>query len=298
MSQRIRDREAERQRKKFIFTSPDEIDGLSLDDCLSITRKIIDLASSLYPTTVRKFCLFSGGNDSTVLFFVTKDLVDDIVHINTGIGIEETRQFVRDICQQYGKNLIERCPPPGSTYEELIVDIGFPGPNMHYLMYNRLKQRALRQIQKEYVLRPRTNVVQFFSGVRYSESSRRFKTTDDVMKDGSAVWVAPLAHWSNENMDKYRHLHNIPINPVSANLHISGECLCGCFARQDELEQIRFFYPETARYIEQLQEKVKCAGRKQSTWGDGVRKSKKYIRESGILCSSCDSAFAEKENEE
>lgn len=296
MSEKIRDREAEKQRKKFVFVSPDEIDGLSLDDCLVITQKIIDLAAETYPNTVRKFCLFSGGNDSTVLFFVTKDVVDDIVHINTGIGIEETREYVRELCRKYEKNLIEKSPPPGSTYEELIMEMGFPGPNMHHLMYNRLKERALRQVQKDYVLKPRSTVIQFFSGVRYAESSRRSKTTDDMMKDGSAVWVAPLAHWSNANMDAYRKKYSLPINPVSANLHISGECLCGCFARQDEIQQIRFFYPDTADYIESLQDKVKSAGHPKCVWGDGVRKSKKFVKQSGVLCSSCDANFIDQEN--
>lgn len=294
MTERVRDREAEKQRKKFVFVQPGEIDSLSLDECIEITNKIIDLSSSLYPQTVKRFCLLSGGNDSTTLFFVVKDRVDDVVHINTGIGIEATRQFVRDLCSKHNKNLIEKCPPSGSTYEELILEMGFPGPNMHYLMYNRLKERALRQVQKEHVLRPRTDIVQFFSGVRYSESSRRAKTTDDIMKNGSAVWVAPLAHWSNENMARYREKYGLPVNPVSANLHISGECLCGCFARPDELEQIRFFYPDTADYIESLQEKVKSAGKEKCIWGDGVRKSKKYIKSSGTLCSSCDSNFITK----
>lgn len=286
-----RDRESEKQRRKFVFVAPHEIDSLSLDDCLEVSRKIINLADETYPNTVRKFCLFSGGNDSTVLFYVTKDLVDDIIHINTGIGIEDTRRFVRDLCHEFDKHLIEKSPPPGCTYEELVVDMGFPGPNMHYLMYNRLKERALREIRKAYVPRPRTDIIQFFSGVRYSESSRRSKTTDDMMKDGSAVWVAPLAHWSNANMEKYRKLHNLPVNPVSANLHISGECLCGCFAKPDELEQIRFFYPETAQYIESLQDKVRNAGKEKCVWGDGVRKSKKYRRSAGVMCTSCDSLF-------
>lgn len=296
MSEKIRDREAEKQRRKFVFVAPHEIDDLSLDDCLAITQKIIDLAAETYPNTVRKFCLFSGGNDSTVLFFVTKDVVDDIVHINTGIGIEETRNYVRELCNKYGKRLIEKSPPSGSTYEELVMEMGFPGPNMHHLMYNRLKERALRQVQKEYVLKPRSTVVQFFSGVRYAESSRRSKTTDDMMKDGSAVWVAPLAHWSNANMEAYRKKYNLPVNPVSANLHISGECLCGCFARPDELEQIRFFYPETAQHIEMLQSKVQSAGHVKCIWGDGVRKSKKFIKQSGVLCSSCDSSFNDRED--
>lgn len=283
----MRDREAERQRKKFVFVQPEEIEDLSLEDCLSITNKIIELANDLYPNTVARMCLLSGGNDSVAAFYAVKDKVDYIVHINTGIGIEETREFVRNLCKENDKILIEKLPPEGCSYEDLIMEYGFPSANLHYLMYNRLKQRALREVRNDFVKRPRKDVVQYYTGVRYAESSRRKKTTDDIMKEGSIVWVAPIAHWSNANIVKYREKYGLPVNEVSMNLHMSGECLCGSFAKKDELAQIKFFYPDTAKYIESLQEKVREAGIERCVWGDNSKK-KKNVKQSGILCTSCD----------
>lgn len=283
----MRDREAEKQRKKFVFVSPDEIESLSLDDCLEITNKIIELADTLYPNTVAKLALLSGGNDSVASFYAIKDHIDYVVHINTGIGIEDTRKFVRNICRINNKFLIEKHPPAGSSYEELIMEYGFPGPSLHYLMYNRLKQRALREVRNYFVKNIKKDIVQYYTGVRYAESTRRKKTTDDIMKEGSVVWVAPIAHWSNKNISEYRNRFNLPINEVSNNLHMSGECLCGSFAKPGELEQIRFFYPETAEYIDSLQERVKNSGIDKCIWGD-TRKNKKIVKKSGILCTSCD----------
>lgn len=282
-----RDREAEKHRKKFVFVSPEEIDNLSLDECLSITKKIIDLANELYPNTVARLSLLSGGNDSVAAFYAVKDYIDHVVHINTGIGIEQTRIFVRDLCRLHDVNLIEKLPPDGCRYEDLIMEYGFPSANLHYLMYNRLKQRALREVRNQFVKRRKKDIVQYYTGVRYAESTRRKKTTDDIMKEGSIVWVAPIAHWSNKNMVEFRKKYNIPVNEVSSNLHMSGECLCGAFAKKGELEQIRFFYPETAAYIDSLQEKVRNANIDRCIWGDN-EKNKKKIKQSGILCMSCE----------
>lgn len=288
---KIRDREAEKQRKKFVFVSPEEIESLSLDECIEISNKIIDLANDLYPNTIKRFSLFSGGSDSVVVLHLTKDIVDSAIHINTGIGIEETRVFVRNTCKSYDIDLIESSPPAGCTYEELILKFGFPGPAQHYLMYNRLKERSLRQVKKDFIVNRKKDVVQYYTGVRYSESSRRKRTTDDIMKDGSTVWVAPIAHWSNKNMSEYKKRNSLPINEVSLNLHMSGECLCGAYAKENEFEQIKFFYPETANYISQLEKKVEDAGIKRCKWGTPDRYNKKAGKKSGILCESCDLKF-------
>jgi 3'-phosphoadenosine 5'-phosphosulfate sulfotransferase (PAPS reductase)/FAD synthetase len=74
--------------------------------------------------------LFSGGNDSTILAHMMRHRADYAVHANTTIGIEDTRQFVRDTCQAWGLELIERTAPV--SYRELCLERGFPGPAMHY----------------------------------------------------------------------------------------------------------------------------------------------------------------------
>lgn len=98
--------------------------------------------------------LFSGGNDSTVLAHLFREHATHAIHANTGIGVEATRQFVRDTCAAWGLPLIEKHPPPGSTYRELVLADGFPGPAKHWKMYQRLKERALRAAKNELVRWP------------------------------------------------------------------------------------------------------------------------------------------------
>lgn len=46
---------------------------------------------------VRIFAMFSGGNDSIVsTHFAMEHGAHEVLHINTGIGIKETREFIAD----------------------------------------------------------------------------------------------------------------------------------------------------------------------------------------------------------
>ena len=48
---------------------------------------------------IKVYVLVSGGNDSTVAASVAAlsgARLDGIVHINTGIGVEQTREYVRE----------------------------------------------------------------------------------------------------------------------------------------------------------------------------------------------------------
>src|SRR6202000_2366548 len=104
--------------------------------------------------------------------------------VNTGIGIERTRQYVRDVCDQKLWPLMEVRTP--ISYEDIVLGRvqgykgGFPGPPMHAFMYQRLKERAIRlavaQDKEERVPNPkkrRAANVMFVSGIRHDESMIR-----------------------------------------------------------------------------------------------------------------------------
>ena len=247
--------------------------------------------------------LFSGGNDSTTLAHIFKEVADYFIHVNTGIGIEQTRQYVRDTAKAWDVPLIEKHPPPGSTYEELILDQGFPGPAMHWKMYQRLKERALREARRDLIKNPRRERVVFLGGRRRDESQRR-ANIPEMDRDGSIVYISPLVHWTKMDLNTYRHMYpDVPRNMVSDLIHMSGECLCGAFAHAGELEEIAAWFPETAEHIRKLEEKVKATGKfpeKLCRWGWGGQTIKngethpaktKRRAQSGYMCSSCDSRF-------
>jgi hypothetical protein len=84
---------------------------------------------------------------------------------------------------------------------------------------------------------------------------------------------------------------------VSDMLHMSGECLCGAFAKPNEIVEIAFFFPEMAHHLLELEDEVRAAGHPfpRCTWGWGGWKgsSTDAPPSSGPLCSSCDARFDE-----
>ncbi len=208
------------------------------------------------------FLAYSGGSDSiAAAHLASKHLRRPfkVLHLNTGIGIAETRRHVDRVCKQYDWELIqirakEDC---GQDYEQLVLGQGFPGPPQHKKMFNRLKERCLEELARRYDGRR----LLLISGMRTQESRRRMLLKPEpIQQYNRRVWCAPLFYWSNDEVDKYLEEHELPRNPVSENLCMSGECLCGAFAEPGDLWEIEFFYPEDGKRLRELQNRVIAAG--------------------------------------
>lgn len=270
----------------------DEIEALTLQQAMLRSDGIIRAAVKRW-NPVAVIGLYSGGNDSTTMMHLLRPHLTHAAHINTGIGIDETRTFVRDTCAAWSLPLIEEQPPPGCTYRELVLRFGFPGPAGHGLMYSRLKERGLREVRRRFIVTPRKDRVLFVAGMRLAESARRERNANEEHRDGSTVWVSPIIHWTTKLMGEYRDRHDVPHNEVTDHLHMSGECLCGAFAKPGELEQIRFFYPAMAEQIEALEGEARAAG-VHATWGTRPPRGATLTAPSvGVLCQKCELPFGE-----
>ena len=53
---------------------------------------------------------------------------------------------------------------------------------------------------------------------------------------------------------KYWITANIKRSPVYETMHISGDCLCGCFAKEEELGLLKMFHPEVYEEIKRIEE--------------------------------------------
>jgi len=222
--------------------------------------------------------MWSGGNDSNTMAHIMRSTATHAVMIDTTIGIEQTRQFVRNQAAEWGLPLIEHTGP--ESYEDLILEPipgfpngrGFPGPGLHFLMYQRLKERGWRLVPHDFGISGSQNDrVIFLSGRRRAESERRH---DAPIREavGTMLWCSPLIMWTKLDLMTYRRLNpDVPRNQVSDALHMSGECLCGAFAKRDELDEITDWYPETAKMIRDLEAKADAAGIQPpyNRWGHG-----------------------------
>lgn len=282
-------------RPDAITPTPDLIvAGLSTADRAMRVRNLTTQAHDIYAEAVSihaeghkivgSVVLYSGGNDSTTLTHLFRKDVTHAAHANTGIGVEQTREFVRETCAAWGLPLIEKHPP--MTYRDLVIERGFPGPAMHFKMYTRLKERCLDQVRSDLVANGRKERVVFLAGRRRSESARRSAIPLHERRR-SVIWVSPIALWTSLDLNTYRTLHDVPRNPVSDRIHMSGECLCGAFAHPGELDELGDWYPEVKAEIEALEVEVKAAGHAEPfcTWGHG--QGGVASKKTGMLCSSC-----------
>ena len=238
------------------------------------------------------FGLFSGGHDSLTACHVASQhpKFTGCVHINTGIGIPQTRDFVYETCKREGWNLreIRAKEDCGQDFEELVVERGFPGPPHHYKMYNRLKERALKLLTKEtkvgHSVRAKILLV---SGCRSQESTRRMGHVEPIQhrkEDGARVWAAVIHDWSKIDCNNYMAVNELPRNQVVDTIHKSGECLCGSFAippkdgevRGEEFRELALWYPEVAAEIERIEMRVREAG---FPWNWDERQPAWFLRE-------------------
>lgn len=247
--------------------------------------------------------LYSGGNDSTTLAHMFRKEAHYFAHANTGIGIEETREFVRNTAEGWGVPLLERMAPRDvDHYRALVLRDGFPGPAWHGRMYTRLKERALDQIRREIVANPRKERVVFIAGRRRTESKRRANVPESERR-GSTVYVSPLINWTKLDLTTYRLMaagdgDPVPANRVSDLIHMSGECLCGAFCSPGEREEITYWFPGVMADIAALEAEIADRDdipEHRKTWGWGADPAKKALdgkaSKSGLLCSSCDDRF-------
>lgn len=258
----------------------------TLDDMIAEAGQIIDDAVNRW-SPVGVWAAFSGGNDSTVMLDIARrhGALDGVLHVDTTIGIRATRQFVRDLCDQWGLPLDVVQPP--KTYRQIVAERGFFGPKDHPYAYRLIKKAAVR-LWKKRVLEPRkSTVAMLLTGMRAGESTTRMSHGSGDRVEERIAWVNPIRHFTNDDMVEYRRRYpDLPHNPVNKALGKSGECLCGCFSMGSvELEVIRDLDPETAAEIEELQADLEAQGSPYCRWGPGGQPG---TTPAGPMCVGCD----------
>lgn len=216
---------------------------------------VIDQAVTEYqPACV--LALFSGGHDSVTSTHIAAQhpAFRAVVHVNTGIGIEQTREYVRETCRAQGWPLIEEHAPDG-WYDQRCLEKGMPGGPVHHgIMYQRLKDGQVRAVVRRFQRR-RGDTVGLVTGIRQAESDRRMRVhPEPIVRERAQLWINPILDWTASDVSNYMAAVGLPRNPVVDHLHRSGECLCGALADPQELNWIAFWYPDVAARIRRLEQ--------------------------------------------
>ncbi|MFB6568272.1 hypothetical protein [Streptomyces noursei] len=298
--------------------------GRTLDEAIVRSHEIVDEALAAYPEIDGVFWLSSGGRDSGNVGHVMRGRYDAVIHINTGTGIPETTQYVRDVAKAWGDTLHELHPK--NSYADLVMGRviastgpnagvrpvwkGFPGPAGHKVMYRHLKDEPLMAFRRralgDQTRMPRADrrKIAYLGGMRWAESQRRFRNAEAIDQEGSIVWVSPLVHWTDAHMREYRNRHwcqqdhehaehrlcfdgALSLNSVTEHLHMSGECLCLAYAKPGEPDEVELFYPHAAAPMRQLEQEAEAAGIAACRWGRKPPGETGGSETAGRLCSSC-----------
>lgn len=240
------------------------------------------------------FCLCSGGKDSVVATHLTMRAMTlhrrdkgIVVYLDTGTGLAAQREYVESVCDRYGWQLWTL--RTHESYEELVMEHGFPGPGHHGKMYNRLKRRQLER------LAARVGNPHFYTGVRAAESTNRMENMERVEEEpeGKWTWHAPIYDWEDEAVWEYIEREGIPENPQWRSGGRAADCFCGAYASREELLELRADHPLKARWIDELEARVDRDD-KRGLWGWGgsdetaLRAALAEADDAQMtLCSSC-----------
>jgi 3'-phosphoadenosine 5'-phosphosulfate sulfotransferase (PAPS reductase)/FAD synthetase len=225
----------------------------TLSNTIARGRKTLQSALQKY-TPDAVFAGFSGGDDSLVATdFLHRMLPKraQTVHINTGIGFETTREYVRSMSEEMGWRMeeIHAEEDCGESYDEIVrgnckVPGGFPGPAAHQAhsedsqadlgsyIYDRLKGRAIGELHRRHK-DSRGGEILLITGIRKDESQRRMGYDDTVIDRDPAwqnvVWINPIYYLTADQRDRYIKRRGLRRNPATKICGTSGECLCGAF---------------------------------------------------------------------
>jgi len=206
------------------------------------------------------YVLLSGGKDSVcVADFIAKNYPKQfkgVVFTNTGLGSQETRQFVIRYCKEKNWPLhMTWANKEHDRFINVIQKYGFAGPGNHGMWMGFLKYHTWY-----YFLKNKLNSGEkaaYISGVRKKESVQRekikkySKTPVDV--DGRSIFIKPFLYKNGTQLWEYFNEHDMKKSPVYEWLNKSGECYCGAHASDFELKLLELYDPlafETIKHYE------------------------------------------------
>lgn len=241
------------------------------------------------------YALLSGGMDSAVSTHVAMEQgpATIAVYLDTGTGLDENRAYVEELCEEMGWQLWTL--RTHESYEDRVMENGFPGPSRHSIMYRSLKERQLGRLAAR-----SKGQAHFWTGVRSAESERRMRNVTGVQEGagGRWTWVAPIHDWNKQRCREHIDAHGIPENPLWNTLGRSGDCFCGCFGSPEEKLDLRAVGADYhADWIEQLEDDV---DRDDETgvwaWGALDDHERRAIRAESddfqmTLCSTCEPSY-------
>jgi len=224
--------------------------------------------------------LFSGGKDSLTACLVSG--VKEVVYSRTGVGLNE--EYVKEMCEKLSWKLNIVVPYAKLEYEEFCIRYGFPRPESHTWIMQRLKLNPIKRWHRTESKKGRDII--FVSGIRLKESKRRrmnFSKDDKLTKVTGIRFHKPILNWSKDDVSNYIKSHNLPLSPTYKTLGLGGDCLCGAFTKREHTQILNDNYPELAERIKELEKE--CRGH----WGQfmSLTDCQGQRKLDSLVCNEC-----------
>ncbi len=237
--------------------------------------------------------LFSGGKDSLVtmhrflreyesLDYELKEKIKKllIVHIDTGIGVHECKEYVKEVLENlpYEYKIIR----PITKFEQGVRKWGLPFLHFYRWCMHELKQVPLSKLFKD--LGSKCTLCIY--GIRCNESNRRFLIYGKYInekffsfgnKDYTVKYCyAPCIDFDEKDVNRYIEKYDLKVNPVSKILGISGECLCNfhIWSRKKQM-MLKAHFPDSYDMITRIIENARLKGRMGREVQEMIKKQKK-----------------------
>ena len=94
-----------------------DYEGRTLDEAIARTHALLDEACERWPAE-HVVALFSGGNDSTLLFHLLRERATMAALVNTGIRVPDTAAYVRDVARAWTVEVVRAQAP--DSYRDLV----------------------------------------------------------------------------------------------------------------------------------------------------------------------------------
>lgn len=239
--------------------------------------------------------LCSGGTDSVAAthWAMTHGKAEEVVFLHTRTdppdaysAIDATIEWLRDWCAENGWPF--RVVETTENFKEWVEEQGYPGPPLHWIAYNKLKDRPIDKLRKDV-----DGELHCWTGIRKHESEQRaeFDAEDDERGDGRWYWHRPLIDYTDDEIEAYLDEHDLEPAPVVQDLGRSADCWCGAFGDRTELIELEAIgFEEHAEWLRSI-EAPDDAPREQQEWAGYNWEKHDFAAADDrqmTLCSSCD----------
>lgn len=201
-------------------------------------------------------CFFSGGRDSALACYIANKVAKNLtkkfrlVHVDTGVALRETREYVERYASWMGSDLIVLRTP--YDYFEYVAKYGYPNIVKNRWCWRLLKREPLYQFRVS-ELKEGVNAL-WVLGIRSSESIFRLEKyrklastlTAAKIKDLPVVEWLPVLHLDGKTVEALIEKFGIPKSPVWHKIGMSGDCICLAATHKKALEALFLNYPDVA----------------------------------------------------